>query len=473
MLFNSFEFLIFLPIVFLVYWLIGTSNRVGQNVILLIASYTFYGFWDWRFLSLIIFSSLIDYVTGIKIFSSTNKIHRRIWLYFSLFWNLGILFLFKYFNFFSTNFYKLLGVENESIIIDVILPVGLSFYTFQTLSYTIDVYKERIKPTKNLLEFLCFVSFFPQLVAGPIERASALLPQFLNKRRFNYQNAKEGLRQILWGLFKKMVVADNLAIGVNQMYADYNQFQSLELLYFVILYFFQLYCDFSGYVDIALGTARLFGFELSNNFRTPYLARTMRDFWRRWHITLGQWFRDYFYIPILKKRKRSEINNFIGLFLTFTIIGFWHGANWNFLIFGIIHAFFVISYRIIGEPSRENYKFVWQFRLVDLTFLLANFFLASVAFVFFRSPNITVAINILAKMFSFVPDSDFQSIIGLKIVFLIIFLVIEILNRKKSFPLFQMEKSIPTIFRWAFYYSLIFLIIRFSGPKVEYIYFQF
>ncbi len=473
MLFNSFEFAIFLPVVFALYWIVGKDNRRHQNLFLLVASYFFYAYWDWRFLSLIFFSSLIDYYSGLRIYNSTSDHTKKLWLYFSIFWNLGTLFIFKYFNFFIEGFHEILGLQNSHSFLNIILPVGLSFYTFQTLSYTIDVFKKRIKPTHQLLEFLCFVSFFPQLVAGPVERASHLLPQFLKRREFNYQNAKEGLRQILWGLFKKMVIADNLAIAVNEMYSNYEQFQSLELLYIAVLYYFQLYCDFSGYVDIAIGSARLFGFELSVNFRMPHLSRSIRDFWRRWNITLSQWFRDYLFIPLVRKRKRTNLNTYIGLFITFTLIGFWHGAAWNFLLFGMIHATLVIIYRIIGEPQIKDYKSYWNYKLMDYIFLISNFFILVLTLIIFRTPDVSLGIDIIAKIFSFVPDSDFQTVIGLKSLFIIILLLIELPNRNKDFPLLRLEKQMPRFARWALYYFLIFMIFRYTGPEVEYIYFQF
>ncbi|MEE2772048.1 MAG: MBOAT family O-acyltransferase [Bacteroidota bacterium] len=473
MLFNSFEFAIFLPLVFILYWVIGSSHRKAQNVLLLLSSYFFYGYWDWRFLSLIIFSSLIDYYSGIKIAENNTTKAKRKWLYFSLFWNLGTLFAFKYFNFFIESFQEVFHLNETPTFLKIILPVGLSFYTFQTLSYTIDVYKNRIKPTHQLLEFLCFVSFFPQLVAGPVERASHLLPQFLHKRQFNYQSAKEGLRQILWGLFKKMVIADNLAVAVNEMYSHHEQFQSAELLYIAVLYYFQLYCDFSGYVDIAIGSAKLFGFDLSVNFRMPHLSRSIRDFWRRWNITLSQWFRDYLFVPFVRQRARTNLNTYIGLFITFTLIGFWHGANWNYLVFGMIHAALVIIYRIIGEPRIQHYKSRIRFKIMDYWFLITNFFILTITLIIFRTPDVQLGFEIIYRIFSFIPDQDFQTVIGYKFLFILILLVIELPNRHKDFPLFRLERQMPRIGRWILYYFLIFMIFRYTGPKIEYIYFQF
>ncbi|WP_373060227.1 MBOAT family protein [Zunongwangia sp. H14] len=476
MLFNSLEFALFLPVVFILYWSIGSKNKTLQNCLILAASYFFYGYWDWRFLFLILFSSLIDFWAGIAIYNAKEEKKKKWWLYFSVFWNLGVLFIFKYFNFFIGSFLNAFNLDTNGAILGslgILLPVGLSFYTFQTLSYTIDVYKNRIKPTHKLLEFLCFVSFFPQLVAGPVERASFLLPQFLNKRFFDSQNAKEGLRQILWGLFKKVVIADNLVVAVNQMYSNPEQFQSLELFYIAILYYFQLYCDFSGYVDIAIGTAKLFGFELSVNFRMPHLSRSIRDFWRRWNITLSQWFRDYLYIPFVKQRPRTEVNTAIGLFITFTLIGLWHGANWNFLVFGAIHSILVIIYRYIPAVDAKNFRNHFRFRLADLTAILTSFFILVITLIIFRTPDLALGFRIIGEIFSFTRDSDFETIIGLKVLFVFLLLAIELPNRHKDFPLQGMENYIPRAGRWLIYYSFIYLIIRYAGPQAEYIYFQF
>ena len=476
MLFNSFEYALFLPTIFLLYWAIRGKNIRLQNILILVASYFFYGYWDWRFLSLIIFSSLIDYYAGIKIYENTEKSKKRFWLYFSVFWNLGVLFTFKYFNFFLESFETAFGISESSSgfnFLNIILPVGLSFYTFQTMSYTIDIYKNRIQPTTKLIEFLCFVSFFPQLVAGPVERAKHLLPQFINERKFDYDKAKEGLRQILWGLFKKIVIADNLAVAVNQMHADYTNFQSLELFYMAILYYFQLYCDFSGYVDIAIGSAKLFGFDLSVNFRMPHLSRSIRDFWRRWNITLSQWFRDYLYVPYVRKKPNTKFTIYSGLFITFTLVGFWHGANWNYLVFGVIHSLLVILYRITGEPERKNFNSKLRFKIADYSAIASNFVILILTLIIFRAPDVSDGFGIIYKIFQFVPDDNFNSIIGLNALFILPLLIIELPNRKKDFPLSKLELQLPRFARWIFYYILIYLIIRYPGPEVEYIYFQF
>lgn len=477
MLFNSIEFALFLPIVFLLYWLIGNQKIGWQNVFLLFASYFFYGFWDWRFLFLILLSSLIDFYSALAIYRSKSLRKRKIILYTSLFWNFGILLLFKYYNFFLDNLNTILNISEKSIpysSLNIILPVGLSFYTFQTVSYTIDVYKNRITPTTKMLEFLCFVSFFPQLVAGPIERASSLLPQFFKKRAFDYQLAKEGLRQILWGLFKKVVVADNLALVVNEMFAQPGEFQSLELFYALTLFYFQIYCDFSGYVDIALGTAKLLGFKLSINFRLPHFATSIPDFWRRWNITLSIWFRDYVHIPFLRNRQRTLLNTSLALFLTFGLIGLWHGANWTFLLFGLIHASYMVIHRIktITLKSRPDI-FRMTKKIPEVFSIIFTFVLVVLSIVFFRAPTVSIAMEILTRIFSFIPDNDFQFVIKFRLIFLLLMLIVEYITRQRDFPLQHLETRFPRFWRWCIYYIFIFILIRYGGPKESFIYFQF
>lgn len=476
MLFNSLEFALFLPLTFLVYWLIGPSKVFWQNVFILFTSYIFYGFWDWRFLILILLSSLIDYYAGLKIYNSKTKMSKKLYLYFSLFWNLGVLFIFKYFNFFTDNLIELFQIDSAvwRNSIEIILPVGLSFYTFQTISYSIDVYREKIKPTRDIVQFLCFVSFFPQLVAGPIERASALLPQFNRKRYFDLNLAKEGMRQILWGLFKKIVVADNLALAVNEIFASPENFQSAELIYALVLFYFQIYCDFSGYADIAIGTAKLFGFKLNINFKTPYLASSIPDFWRRWNITLTKWFRDYIHIPLLKNGNRSFLNHVYALLITFTLIGIWHGANWTFILFGVIHSIYMILDKVKFEIIKTNSTFSRLLKNIpNFIYIFLTFSLATFSIIFFRAPNLEVAWIFIERIFSLIPDDNFKTIIGLNFLFLPLFLIIETLTSRKEFPLINLQLYIPKIARWGVYYIFVYFIIRYGGPKESFIYFQF
>ncbi len=477
MLFNSFDFGLFLVIVYLLYWLLGAKNRTPQNVFLLVSSYFFYGLWDWRFLLLIIASSLIDFFAGKAIFATSRLSTKKIYLWISLLWNLGVLFTFKYFNFFIENFTNLFGLdipESGYSFINVIIPVGLSFYTFQTMSYTIDVYRGRIKATNNLLEFLCFVSFFPQLVAGPIERARMLLVQFEKNRKFNFQETKEGLRQILWGLFKKMVVADNVAIVVNTYFDTPQDYGSLTILYAATLFFFQIYCDFSGYSDIAIGTAKLFGFKLSKNFNIPYLAKTASEYWQRWHITLTRWFTDYVYGPIIKSTNNSYLMKTISLIITMILIGLWHGANWTFVIFGLFQAVFIALERIKWVRKGKTYSL--HKGLNKAPIIINILYIAPLiigAGIIFRSRDIDHAIQIYERIFSFTASPNFSLVIGFKICVVFILIAAEILTRFKNYPLLELEKYINRPMRWVIYYALIFIIFRYAGPKEQFIYFQF
>ncbi|MTI38279.1 MBOAT family protein, partial [Fulvivirga lutimaris] len=354
MIFNSFEFLLFLPFCFITYWFVFQRHLKAQNFFLLFVSYVFYGWWDWRFLSLIAFSSLVDFIAGQQIEKSKTKTRRRFFLWSSILTNLGFLGFFKYFNFFSESFtdlLQLIGFQANLWSLNVILPVGISFYTFQTMSYTIDLYRGHLKAEKDLVAFFAYVSFFPQLVAGPIERAVNLLPQFKISRKFTYKNGADGMRLIFWGLFKKVVIADNCAIFVDEVFLNYTQASSSELILGSFFFAFQIYGDFSGYSDIAIGTAKLLGFNLMTNFKTPYFSRDMAEFWRRWHISLSTWFRDYVYIPLGGSRvnkKRAVINTFI----IFIVSGFWHGANWTFIIWGALNALYFLPLLLLGKNRK-------------------------------------------------------------------------------------------------------------------------
>ena len=405
MLFNSIEFAIFLPLVFGAYWFLCQRNLKVQNTLLVLASYIFYGWWDWTFLSLIIFSSLLDYFVGIEFTKTENKNKRKILLLLSVTLNLGFLGFFKYFNFFIESFaeaFTFFGHAIEAERLNIILPVGISFYTFQTLSYSIDTYKGKMQPTKNLIAFLAYVSFFPQLVAGPIERATNLLPQFFSKRKFEYQKAIDGMRQILWGLFKKIVIADNCAMYANDIFSNYTDYNSSTLALGTIFFAFQIYGDFSGYSDIAIGTARLFGFNLMQNFSFPYFSRDIAEFWRRWHISLSTWFRDYLYIPLGGSRggTNTKIRN---TFIIFIVSGFWHGANWTFIIWGALNAVYFLPL-LLTNNNRNNIETVAQGKflpsLKDLSSMLLTFVLTVFAWIFFRAENITHALNYSSEILS-------------------------------------------------------------------------
>ncbi|MCB0443149.1 MAG: MBOAT family protein [Flavobacterium sp.] len=482
MLFNSFSFGLFLPITLLLYWAVGFNRIKAQNAILLLASYFFYGLWDWRFLFLIAASSLVDYFAALAIKATENNGKQKIYLYSSIIWNLGVLFLFKYYNFFIDEFALLFNMQQGEYAfstLNLILPVGLSFYTFQTMSYTIDVYKKRIEPTKNLLNFLCFVSFFPQLVAGPIEKASDLLPQFSKQRSFKTEEAKEGLRQILWGLFKKMVIADNAAYIVNMVYASPEDYGSLSLVYASILFFFQIYGDFSGYSDIAIGTAKLFGFKLSKNFNIPYLAKSVAEYWQRWHISLSTWFRDYLYIPL----GGSKGGNWMRIRNTFTIFivsGFWHGANWTFIVWGALNALFIMP-SIIMKTNRNNLEIVAKGKklptLKELLQIKLTFGLTVFAWIFFRAEDIHHAIAYCTKilstsLFSLPKFLDMTNALIILIV-TAIFMLIEWIGREQEFALQTIGLKWNRCFRYLFYLLITFAIFWFGGKEQRFIYFQF
>ena len=481
MLFNSLSFAIFLPIVFVLYWL--TKARRKQNILLMIASYYFYACWDWRFLFLLAFSTFLDYYTGLKIEESQKKSSKKFWFWLSVGVNLGFLGFFKYYNFFAESFAELFagfGFQINPWVLQIILPVGISFYTFHGLSYVIDIYKERIKAEKSWIDYALFVSFFPLLVAGPIERATHLLPQIKKERNFSYSNAVDGLRQILWGLFKKMVVADNCAYYANMIFNDYHNYTGVTLIFGAVLFAFQIYGDFSGYSDIALGTARLFGFDLLRNFSYPYFSRDIAEFWRRWHISLSSWFRDYLYIPL----GGSQGGNWMRIrntFIIFIVSGFWHGANWTFIIWGFLNALFIMP-SIILKTNRNNLNIVAEGRLFpnfrEIIQLIITFSLACFAWIFFRSASVTDAFSYIGRLFSTLGTGigyPYKLLNGdLKVlIFVVIMLIFEWFMREELHPLRKPFTKLPTIARWVIYFLLATLVLLFAGEQAEFIYFQF
>ena len=476
MLFNSFEFLLFLPVVFLLYWFVFNKKLNLQNLLLLVSSYIFYGWWDYRFLSLIIFSSIIDFYCGLSIEKAHTKTIKKKWLLLSMFINLGFLGIFKYFNFFSQSLqeaFQSFGYQIDTLTLNIILPVGISFYTFQTMSYTIDVYRNKLKPTKDIIAFFAFVSFFPQLVAGPIERATNLLPQFYKKRQFNYANAVDGCRQILWGLFKKIVVADNCALIVNQVFDNYTEYNASSLLIGSVFFAFQIYGDFSGYSDIAIGTSRLFGFNLMQNFAFPYFSRDIAEFWRRWHISLSTWFRDYVYIPLGGSRGGlwMKVRN---TFIIFLVSGFWHGANWTFVIWGALNAIYFLPLLLL-DKNRVNTNTVAENNIVinfkEFIQVGTTFVLTLLAWVFFRAPNVNTAINYIYNMFS-KTIFNFPTIDLKPLIFIFILVVFEWYNRTKEHGL-EINNIKLTIFRWFIYLFVFCLILIFGAQSQSFIYFQF
>jgi D-alanyl-lipoteichoic acid acyltransferase DltB (MBOAT superfamily) len=478
MLFNSIDFAIFLPIVFLLYWFVANKNLKLQNAFLVLTSYVFYGWWDWRFLSLIIFSTLVDYFLGRLMANETEIKKRKIFLWISILVNLGFLGFFKYYNFFLDNFisaFSFFGTELNISSLRIILPVGISFYTFQTLSYSIDVYRKKLEPTKDIIAFAAFVGFFPQLVAGPIERATNLLPQFYKKRTFNYIKAVDGLRQILWGLFKKVVIADNCAKFVNIIFDDYQDYSGSTLVLGAVFFAFQIYGDFSGYSDIAIGTSRLFDFNLKQNFAFPYFSRDIAEFWRRWHISLSTWFRDYLYSPLGGSRgnKNQKIRN---VFIIFLVSGFWHGANWTFIVWGALNALYFLPLLLMNN-NRSNINVVaaqkkWP-SFKELLSILLTFSLTTLAWIFFRAENIAHAwsyIKGICKLSLFsLPQIRPTDIF----ILLIFFIIIEWLGRRNQYAIETFGIHWNRTLRLVFYYSLMVLIFWYSQNEQEFIYFQF
>lgn len=479
MLFNSVAFAFFFIFVFVLYWFVFNKNLKHQNLLLLAVSLLFYSFWDWRFLSLLFFSISLDFYVGNQIYrNANNRFRKKVWLWLSIIVNLSFLGFFKYFNFFIDNFSALLGVfgfETNHWSLQIILPVGISFYTFHGLSYVIDIYNDKIKPEESLFDYSLFVSFFPLLVAGPIERATHLLPQFKQKRHFNYSKTVDGLRQILWGLVKKVVIADNCAVYVNQIFDAPENLSGSSLAIGAILFSFQIYGDFSGYTDIALGTARMLGINLIQNFSFPYFSRDIAEFWRRWHISLSSWFKDYVYIPLGGSfgSKAAKIRN---VFVIFLLSGFWHGANWTFLFWGFLHAVFYIP--ILLFNNNRNYLTIvspdnFKSSVISLLQILITFSLVTLAWVFFRSSSIGFAFNYLQHLFSpslfSFPEVFPKTVLG----YLFLFLLIEWLGRKETFALQKIGLNWRKPLRIAFYYSLVLIVLYFYGKEYQFLYFQF
>ncbi len=481
MLFNSFEFAIFLPLVFILYWFVFNKNLKIQNAFLLAVSYVFYGWWDWRFLSLIFISSLVDFQIGKSLNHTQKSGHRKILLGISILVNLGILGFFKYFNFFAESFvsaFSLFGKSFEISRLELLLPVGISFYTFQTMSYTIDVYFKKMKGTHDFIQFFAYVSFFPQLVAGPIERAVHLLPQFEVKRVFDVYKAKEGLRQILWGLIKKVVIADNCAEYANQIFSQYHQHNAATLALGALFFAFQIYGDFSGYSDIATGSAKLFGFRLMQNFSFPYFSRDISEFWRRWHISLSTWFRDYLYIPLGGSRcsKLKQIRN---TFIIFIVSGFWHGANWTFLMWGAVHALYFMPLLLLGR-NRKHLDIVASQKLMpdlkEFIKMVFTFLLTCIAWIFFRADSLKDAFLYIGRFISFdifsKPDMLSAKML-LVLLLILIFMMIEWIGRHHDFALQNMKRIGNRKLRWSMYYCMILALFIFSGNQQQFIYFQF
>ena len=479
MLFNSIDFAIFLPIVFILYWFVTNKNLKLQNFLIVSASYLFYGWWDWRFLSLILFSTIVDFTIGRQLKKEENQRNRKALLWTSILINLGFLGFFKYYNFFLDNFitaFSFFGQNIQANSLNIILPVGISFYTFQTLSYTIDVYKRNLEPTKDFIAFSAFVSFFPQLVAGPIERATHLLPQFYTKRTVDYSKAVDGMRQILLGLFKKIVIADNCAEYANQIFNNSADMNGSTLVLGALFFTFQIYGDFSGYSDIAIGTSRLFGFDLKQNFNFPYFSRDIAEFWRRWHISLSTWFRDYLYIPLGGSRGGTwmKVRN---TFIIFIVSGFWHGANWTFIVWGALNAIYFLPL-LLTNNNRNNLETVAKGKLLpsikEFLFMFLTFILTVFAWIFFRAENIGHATSYFATIFSPSLFENFEIFPSGLLMLIMFFLLIEWINRNKQYGLEKFSKKkhefIDVLLLFIVFWSV---VIWNSNKEVEFIYFQF
>ena len=510
MLFNSFEYLIFLPIVFLLYWFVFDYAMRGckrqllwQNLLIVVASYVFYGWWDWRFLILIAITTILSFLSGIGIERAPTQRGKKAVMIANVVVNLGILGVYKYYDFFATQFAELFGIQSDFLLLHLILPVGISFYTFQALSYSIDVYRKQIEPTHDIVAFTAFLSFFPQLVAGPIERATNLLPQFQKKRTFDYAQAVDGMRQILWGLFKKIVVADNCATYVDQVFGDIGAHSGSTLLLAALLFTFQIYGDFSGYSDIAIGTAKLFGIKLMRNFNVPYFSRDIAEFWRRWHISLTTWFRDYVYIPLGGSRPNIPSQSPIAYrqsptaytkciairntFVIFLLSGLWHGANWTFVLWGAYHALLFVPLLVMNKNRRYRdtvatitlpdgtIKTKWLPSLKETGQMLVTFALAVVGWIIFRANSIEQLSQYIGNMFStslftipWLMTRDFYIPL---VVSLILLIAMEWIGRNQMHTLSKCPKN--KFLRITLYYAIFLMIYFFTGSNETFIYFQF
>ena len=484
MLFNSFQFLIFLPVVFALYWFVFRTRR-WQNALLVVASYVFYGWWDWRCLGLIALTSLCSYASGLLIERFEGRRGRqKLVSAANIVLNLGILCYFKYFNFFADSLAVLLrstfGYELDWVTSEVVLPVGISFYTFQALSYSIDVYQRRLPPTRDIVEFFAYISFFPQLVAGPIERATNLLPQFQRARSFDYAKAVDGLRQMLWGLFKKLVIADNIAVTVNMYWSQYEDLSSLSLLSLASLFHLMVYCDFSGYSDIAIGCGRLFGFNLMRNFNNPFFARNIPEVWRRWHISLMSWFKDYVYIPLGGSR-RGKLRKTLNILIVYGLSGLWHGASWTYVCWGLAFGVLLLIYNWLGVNKKYPINTITGSRyyptLKEFFQMLLTFLVFVIVTVFIRSDSMPQACRFISGIFTQIPTlSDVWSMVGkTDLLMCVAMIYIEWLQRDKQHALqidgVRIFRHAPM--RYLLYLTLLAIMMIFSGQVQTFIYFQF
>jgi alginate O-acetyltransferase complex protein AlgI len=477
MFFNSLIFAVFLPIVFVFYWFVFSKTKTAQNSFLVVVSYYFYSCWDWRFLFLLLFSTFLCFITGIKIEKSVKEWERKFWFWFSIFFNVGFLAIFKYYNFFAVSLSDALcaiGFKSSPFLLDLVLPIGISFYTFHGLSYVIDIYYKRIESEKNLVDYALFVSYFPLLVAGPIERATHLLPQVKIKRSFDFEKAKEGVYQIIWGLVKKVVIADTCATYANAIFDNYTSMNSLSLILGAIYFAFQIYGDFSGYSDMALGMSKLFGLDLLRNFNYPYFSRDIAEFWRRWHISLSNWFRDYLYIPLGGSRG-SKLKQIRNVFIIFVVSGFWHGANWTFLVWGFINGLYFLPSLLLGTNRNhiESAQLYWDINSIKVVCsILATFSLTCLAWICFRANSISDAFNYIRYIFTnrnfasqFLQNQRYSYEL---ILLIILFVFVEWNSRFKIEPISGKFAGL----KMALCFAVIIAFGTYSDYK-EFIYFQF
>ncbi|MEM6396017.1 MAG: MBOAT family O-acyltransferase [Bacteroidota bacterium] len=474
MIFTSLDFAVFLAVVFVLYWFVTQDNLRLQNLLIVVASYVFYGWWDERFLVLIAVSSFVDYGVGIQLGRTENERKRKLLLWLSLAVNLGILGFFKYYNFFLDNLQgvgSVLGMRLDWPTLNIILPVGISFYTLQTLSYTFDVYLRKLEPTRDIIAFFAYVSFFPQLVAGPIERATHLLPQFFRRRTFDYDLAADGARQIVWGLFMKIVVADNIGPYIDHSYLHPEKYNSPTLLFYSYVGVVQMYCDFAGYSNIAIGLARIFGFDLMKNFDYPLFARNIGEFWQKWHISLITWIRDYLVTWLGGRSMWKKARN---VFLVFLLVGFWHGADWRYVIWGIVNAALFIPL-LIG-PRRRYDKVIAHGRVLpSWREALAVFWTVTqftVAGVLFRGFSLSNSLNGYTHIFD-ITALGWPVVPDWRYVFILVLFGVEWWQRTEDHGLDFTRRRPRTWIRWAIYVGLVFIILAYGGQPNDFIYFQF
>lgn len=491
--FTSIAFAVFLPVVFVLYWFVIHKNLKIQNLFLLATSYFFYGWWDWRFLMLLLLISTFNYLTGLRIGDESNA-GRLFWFRVGVIVNIITLCFFKYFNFFVDSFIDLIsltGYEIPRSSLKIILPLGISFYSFLSISYLVDIFKGKIAAHKSYAEVLLALNFFPIILAGPIQRPAMLLPQIANRRIFDYSFAVKGLRQVLWGLFAKIVIADNLAPRVDIYFQDYLRHDGSTLLVGALMYAIQIYADFSGYSNIAIGVGKLFGFSIIQNFNYPYFSRDITEFWKKWHISLTTWFRDYVFLPIsiavTHKIHREKIGYLktdivvyiIASVITWFLTGLWHGANYTFIVWGMIHGLFLILYHLQRKPRK---KLLGKLGVRNSNLFLVFFEtcltigIVIITWIFFRSETILQASGYVSGIFSAsffeLPSASGQTYIRLFMA--VVFMIIEWFGRNHEFPLCEMNKAFnKRVWRWAFYFVLLSCIFVFSTKEQEFIYFQF